>query len=323
MKPAGGEELSMQNDADSPVVSLDHLRSTKPQFPSGIAFIDGEYVPISEARISILDWGFLRSDATYDVVHVWKNRFFQLDKHLDRFLASVAKLRMTLPVDRATLTEILRQCVRRAGLADAYVEMICTRGHSPTFSRDPRDATNRLICFAIPFGWIANEAQRRRGLSITISSVVRIPPSSVDPTVKNYHWLDLVRALYEAYDRGTENVVLVNDRGEITEGPGFNIFAVSGGAVVTPPSGVLLGITRQSVLDICSELGIAAQASTLTADGLTSADEVFITSTAGGVMPVTRIDDRPVGDGTAGPITSRIHEAYWLHHDDPDWSTSA
>jgi len=311
----------MQNRAESPAVSLDHGRRPEPQFPPGIAYIDGDYVPISQARISILDWGFLRSDATYDVVHVWRSRFFRLDRHLDRFFSSVAKLRMSLPVDRAALTEILRQCVRRSGLTDAYVEMICTRGNSPTFSRDPRDAANRLICFAIPFGWIADDAQRQRGLSIAISSVVRLPPSSVDPTVKNYHWLDLVRALYEAYDRGAENVVLVDQKGEITEGPGFNIFAVADGTVVTPPGGVLLGITRQSVLDICSELGIAARTGALMAVDLPSADEVFITSTAGGVMPVTRIDDRAVGSGRVGPITARIHDRYWAHHDDPDWST--
>ena len=311
----------MQNGTDLPGYALDRLSGAKAQFPPGTAFIDGQFVPISEAKISILDWGFLRSDATYDVVHVWKRRFFQLDKHLDRFLASVAKLLMTVPVDRATLTEILRQCVRRSELADAYVEMICTRGNSPTFSRDPRDAANRLICFAIPFGWIANEAQRQRGLSIAISSVVRIPPSSVDPTVKNYHWLDLVKALYEGYDRGAENVVLVNELGEITEGPGFNIFAVSGGAVVTPPSGVLMGITRQSVLDICAELGIAARAEVLAAEHLAGADEVFITSTAGGVMPVTRIDGRAVGSGAIGPITTRVHDTYWQHHEDPRWTT--
>jgi branched-chain amino acid aminotransferase len=311
----------MQNGSASPASALDQLSEIKPQYPPGTAFIDGKFVPISEAKISILDWGFLRSDATYDVVHVWRKRFFQLDKHLDRFLSSVAKLRMALPVDRATLTDILRQCVLRSGLADAYVEMICTRGNSPTFSRDPRDATNRLICFAIPFGWIANEAQRQRGLRIAISSVVRIPPSSVDPTVKNYHWLDLVKALYEGYDSGAENVVLVNERGEITEGPGFNIFAVSAGAVVTPPSGVLMGITRQSVLDICAELAIPARADVLTAAHLGAADEVFITSTAGGVMPVTVIDGRPVGSGAIGPMTARIHDLYWKHHEDPGWST--
>jgi branched-chain amino acid aminotransferase len=284
--------------------------------------MEGRYTPISEAKISILDWGFLRSDATYDVVHAWNERFFRLDKHLDRFFSSVEKLRMKLPVDRAALTEILRQCVRRSGLRDAYVEMICTRGNSPTFSRDPRQSANRLICFAIPFGWIANEEQRERGLSVAISKVLRIPPGSVDPTVKNYHWLDLVMALYEGYDRGAENVVLVNERGEITEGPGFNVFAVIDRKVVTPLNGVLEGITRRSVLDLCGEMGISADETSLPAQRLLEADEVFVTSTAGGVMPVTRIDGKPVGSGKVGPTTRRIHEQYWAKHEDPQWSVA-
>ena len=106
------------------------------EFPPGIAYIDGEFVPISEAKISVLDWGLLRSDATYDVVHVWKSRFFRLDHHLDRFMASVEKLRMKLPFDRDGLEQILHQCVARSGMEDAYVEMVLTRGVSPTFSRD-------------------------------------------------------------------------------------------------------------------------------------------------------------------------------------------
>ena len=177
-------------------------------FPPGIAYVDGAYVPMSEAKISVLDWGFLRSDATYDVVHVWQGRFFRLDKHLERFERSVAKLRMTLPLDRAQLTDVLMECVRRAGLKDAYVEMICTRGHSPSYSRDPRDAVNNFLAFAIPFSSIANEEQRERGLNIAVSHIPRIPPQSVGSTVKNYHWLDLVAGMFEAYDRGAETVVL-------------------------------------------------------------------------------------------------------------------
>ena len=114
-------------------------------FPSGTAYIDGRFCPLSEARISILDWGFLRSDATYDVVHVWRRRFFRLETHLDRFLSSVEKLRLRLPFGREGLREILIECARRSGLDDTYVEMICTRGRSPTFSRDPRDAVNRFM----------------------------------------------------------------------------------------------------------------------------------------------------------------------------------
>ena len=135
-------------------------------FPPGVAYIEGDYRPMSEAKISVLDWGFLRSDATYDVVHVWQRRFFRLDKHLDRFQNSVERLHMELPFGREGLIDVLKECVRRSGLDDAYVEMICTRGVSPTFSRDPRDAVNTFIAFAIPFGWVANEEQRARGLNI-------------------------------------------------------------------------------------------------------------------------------------------------------------
>ena len=270
--------------------------SVELQFPPGVAYIDGDYRPMSEAKISVLDWGFLRSDATYDVVHVWRQRFFRLDKHLDRFSNSVDQLQMTLPFDRDGLTGVLMECVRRSGHDDAYVEMICTRGVSPTFSRDPRDAVNTFIAFAIPFGWVANEEQRARGLNLSISDIPRISPQSVDPTVKNYHWLDFISGLYGAYENNAENVVLVDLDGNITEGPGFNLFAVKDGRAVTPKNGVLEGITRMTALELCGELNVEAVMETLTVEAVRGADEVFITSTAGGIMSVSKIDGAPVGD---------------------------
>ncbi len=291
-------------------------------FPPGIAYIDGEFVPISEAKISVLDWGLLRSDATYDVVHVWKNRFFRLDHHLDRFTASVSKLRMELPFDRDGLEDILHRCVVRSGLEDAYVEMVLTRGVSPTFSRDPRDAVNNFFVFVIPFGWIADEQQRARGLRVHIASVTRIPPSSIDPTVKNYHWLDLVQGLHEAYDAGKENVFLGDGRGNITEGPGFNIFAVKNGAVTTPATGVIKGITRQTALDLCAELGVETRETEVSEGALKSADEVFVTSTAGGIVAIAEIDNVKIGESTPGAITKKLTELYWTKHSDPAWTTA-
>ena len=290
-------------------------------YPEGVAFLDGEFLPVGEARLPILDWGFLRSDATYDVVHVWKGRFFRLDTHLDRFLASVEKLNLSLPFGRGELVGILRTCVRRAGFDDAYVEMICTRGVSPTFSRDPRDAVNRFIAFAIPFGWIATAEQRERGLHLVISDIRRIPPESVDPTIKNYHWLDLVQGLFDAYARGGETVVLLDQSGNVTEGPGFNVFTVAEGRVRTPGRGVLEGITRRTVLELCAELALPAHAAALPAESLLAADEVFVTSTAGGIVPVTRVDGRAVGDGRPGPVFRRLHDLYWEKHRDPAWTT--
>ena len=292
-----------------------------PRFPPGVAYVEGRYCPMSEARISVLDWGFLRSDATYDVAHVWGGRFFRLDAHIDRFLRSVERLRMTLPVGRQELEDILMACVRRAGLREAYVEMICTRGFSPTFSRDPRDAINTFMAFAIPFSSVANEEQRARGLHLAVSRLRRIPPDSVDPRIKNYHWLDLVAGLFEAYDRDAENVLLTDGGGHVTEGPGFNVFAVRAGAARTPDRGVLEGITRRSAIELCGELGIPVSAGPLTVAQLMGAEEVFITSTAGGIMPVTRIDETAIGEGRPGPLTGRLTALYWAKHEDPDWST--
>jgi branched-chain amino acid aminotransferase len=293
----------------------------EPGFPVGVAYMDGRFMPISEAKISVLDWGFLRSDATYDVVHVWKGRFFRLDLHIERFLRSISKLRMELPFGRERLEQILAECVARANLEDAYVEVVLTRGRSANFSRDPRDATNTFIAFALPFGWVADETQRQRGIDLHIASVERIRPAAVDPTVKNYHWLDLVAGLFEAYDAGAENVLLVDGAGNVAEGPGFNLFALADGRWLTPATGVLHGITRHTALELLDEMGIEAETGTLSVAALRGADEAFITSTAGGIMAVRTIDGRKLSRGAPGPVTERLTRLYWEKHNDPAWST--
>lgn len=284
------------------------------RYPQGIAYQDGQYLPVAEAKVSVLDYGFLHSDATYDVAHVWEGAFFRLDDHLDRFFRGMAELHMSISLSKTEIADILHTCVALSGLKNAYVEFICTRGTSPSFSRDPRDAENRFLAFVIPFGSVANPDQLERGLHLAVTDILRIPPGSVDPTVKNYHWLDMVKGLYQAYERGAETAVLQDGAGHIAEGPGFNVFAIKDGAVTTPPAGVLLGVTRQTVFDICARLSLPCQAAPVPADALRAADEVFITSTAGGVMPVGRIDGKPVGAGGVGPLTARIKETYWQMH---------
>lgn len=290
-------------------------------YPAGVSFLDGQYLPMSEAKLSVLDWGFLHSDATYDTVHVWDGNFFRLDLHLDRFFGGIERLRMKLPYSREEVASILKNCVALSGHRSAYVEMICTRGGSPSFSRDPRDAVNRFMAFAVPFGSVANKEQMARGLHIAISQVVRISPRSVDPQIKNYHWLDLIKGLYDAYDKKAETALILDENGNVAEGPGFNVFCVREGALRTPAKGVLPGITRRTVFDLCVELNIPAAAVDVSVGELKQADEVFITSTAGGIMPVTRIDGGSVGSGQVGEITKRLTTAYWDKHKTGPWST--
>jgi branched-chain amino acid aminotransferase len=281
----------------------------------GVAYVDGDFVAIGEARLPLLDWGFTRSDVTYDVVHVWKGSFFRLDDHLDRFERSCKQLRLDPGHGRAEIRTILMDCVRHSGLRDAYVEMICTRGVPAPGSRDPRLCRNGFFAFAIPFVWIIPRERLKEGAHLIISNVPRIVPASVDPTVKNFHWGDLTRALFQAFDRGGESAVLVDSDGYLSEGPGFNIFRVHDGRVTSPGGTVLEGITRRSVHELCEELNIPFALAGITPDELRDADEVFISSTAGGVMPVTRIDERILGNGRPGPLTMQIHDLYWLKHE--------
>ncbi len=291
-----------------------------PDFTQGCAFVSGQYLPIAKASIPITDWGFLRSDATYDVVTVWDGAFFRLDAHLERFRRSCQRWRLDPGLTDEQIADVLAQCVRLSGLRASYVEMICTRGQPPWGSRDPRLAINQFYAFAVPFVWIANAQQREQGLHVLISDVQRIPAASVDPSAKNYHWNDLTMGLLGALDAGADTVLLVDGQGNVVEGPGFNVFCISGGALVTPDQGMLEGISRRTVIEIARSLGLPLQLRALPADELRGAQEVLLSTSGGGVLPVTRVDQQVIGDGKPGPITRQLVQTYWAWHADPAYS---
>jgi branched-chain amino acid aminotransferase len=293
----------------------------QPDLSGGVAFVDGGFVPRAEAKISVFDLGFLLSDCTYDVVHVWQGSFFRLEEHLDRFEASVAKLRMDLPYSRDEIREIATECVRRAGLRDAYVQMIATRGLPNDGRRDLRRCTNNFIAFALPFVWLVPEDDIDQGVSMIISDVVRIPPESVDPTVKNFNRLDFSQSLFQAYDRGADYALLLNAEGNVTEGLGYNIFARMGERLVSPDGGVLEGVTRKTVMEMARQTNLKAELGDITADEMRGADEIFMATTAGGITPVTELDGAPVGDGRPGPLTQRLSDMYWAWHGKPEFLT--
>jgi len=288
----------------------------------GVAFMDGRWMPLAEASVPILDRGFVRSDATYDVAHVWKGRFFRLMDHVERFQASMAGLRMSLPYSAQQLADIMIECASRSGLRDAYVQVTCTRGLPPPGTRDPRLCRNRLYAFAQPFVWIADEVQRREGLRMVLSHTQRIPPESLDQRIKNFHWLDLTMGIFDAYDRDATVAILPAADGSITEGPGFNIFVVKDGVLATPARGLFEGITRRTVIEIARDLQVRCDVRAVQAKEVDEASEIFISSTAGGIMPVTRYEGRTVGDGQPGALTRRIEELYWRRHEDDTWCTA-
>lgn len=288
----------------------------------GAAFIDGRVVPMAQARIPITDTGFTRSDLTYDVVGVWDGAFFRLEDHLERFQRNCRRLRLTPPLDRDGIQQILIELIESSELPEAYVEMICTRGLSVDGSRDPRTFINCFYAFAIPYVWILKPEAADEGMDAVIAQTARrIPSESVDPTVKNFHWGDLTKGLFEAYDRGADQALLLDHEGNLTEGPGYNVFAVIDGRLLTPANGVLEGITRRTVLELATAEGLETRETEISEQTLRSATELFATSTAGGVMPITRLDGSPVATGQVGGITQRLRKLYWAAHADGPFVT--
>jgi len=283
---------------------------------AGLAFVDGAFCALENAKISIFDWGFLRSDACQDTISVWKGRFFCLDQHLDRFARSCRELRLAPPYGRDEIAAILKQGVRRAGLADAYVQMIATRGRPAPGSRDPRSCTNTFLAFFVPYVHIAPD-QGRGVLDLAVSTRARIPASSVPSTIKNYHWIDFELALLDAYEQGATTVALVDAEGNLTEGPGFNLFMVKDGRLATPAANVLPGITRGVVVELAAELGLPVELRAIAPAELYAADEIFATSTAGGIMTVASVDRQPVGAaGSNRPVTERLRALYWKRREE-------
>jgi len=280
-----------------------------------MAYIHGRMMPLSEAALPITDWGVIHSDVCYDVAPVWEGGFFRLRDYIRRFLASAAALRLEVGMEAEDIESLLCTLLGQSNLRQAYVALVVSRG-TPLVagSRDPRHCANHFYAWCVPYVHVIRpEAVEGGGATAWISKTVRrTPRASFDPRVKNYQWGDFTMGLIEAKERGHETVILLDAEGFVTEGPGFNVFGVTAaGHVVTPEAGMLEGITRRTVLEICSELGLQAECRPLPVGELLSCAEVFISTTAGGVIPLTAINDTPVGSGAVGPMSSVIRERYW------------
>lgn len=291
--------------------------STNP-LAKGVAWIEGSLVELSEARIPLLDQGFMHSDLTYDVPSVWDGRFFRLDDHITRLEVSCEKLRLQLPLPREEVKNILIDMVAKSGIKDAFVELIVTRGLKGVRGAKPGDIVNNLYMFIQPYVWVMElKDQAIGGSAIIARTVRRVPPGSIDPTIKNLQWGDLVRGLHEAEDRGATYPFLTDGDTNLTEGSGFNIVLVKDGVLYTPDRGVLPGISRKSVIDVANMNGLEIRVENVPVQMCYDADEIFMCTTAGGIMPITTLDGKPVKDGKVGEITKKIWDGYWaMHYDD-------
>lgn len=284
----------------------------------GSAYVSGVYLPLREAAVPILDWGFLRGDCVYDAIPFTQGLLFRLPDHLQRFWQSMATWRLRCPHEQEEVRRICHRLVAKSGLRDGLLLIITTRGLPPSLEvRNPALFENRFYAFAQVLPKIANAEQLRRGLHIVVAKTPRIPERSIDPTAKNFQWGDFTQARLQAHEAGADNSLLLDYAGNLSEGPGFNVFIVKEGRLSTPAHNCLRGVTRATVLEVAAAQGLPCDERDIPADELFNADEAFFSSSAGGLFPVTRVNGQPIGNGVAGTVTQALLKEYWRRRADP------
>jgi branched-chain amino acid aminotransferase len=287
----------------------------------GYAYVNGSFCALHEAAVPLLDWGFNKSDVVYDGIPFTEGLIFRLEDHLDRFWESMAKWRLPAPEDRARIADICHDLVVRSELRAGIIYLCTTRGIPPSATvRDPAKFQSRLYAWTQEIPDIGGALDSC--LKMIISSVPRIPESSVDASAKNFHWGDLIQARLEAGDRGAQNALLLGQDGKLAEGVGFNVFIAIDGALYTPGRDCLRGITRRTVVEIAEKLGIPVSVGDITVEQIKRAQEILITSSAGGIFGVSPLDGQTIGDGTPGPLTRQIRAEYWRWRELPEYTTA-
>lgn len=270
-------------------------------------YLNGDFLPLEQACVSVLDRGFLFGDGVYEVVPSYGGHFLGLEPHLDRLDASLSAIRLTNPYPRAHWREVLHRLIGTPPADDQYVYLQVTRG-APS-ERDhlyPEDVTPTVFAMARPIKPRAAEVASRG-----VACVTRPDPRWSRCDIKSVSLLAAVLMRREAQDADALEVVMIRD-GLVTEGSSTNVFVVSGDTIATPAKGplILAGVTRGLVLSLAASAGMSVEEGPVPAETLGTADEVWLTSSTREVLPVTRLDGGPVGEGRPGPLWRRMDALY-------------
>jgi branched-chain amino acid aminotransferase len=285
------------------------MKSTDPvQEP--ILYVNGAFVPRSDAKISVFDHVILYGDGVYDTMCAWNHAIFKLDEHIDRLYESAHAVKLNIPVSKEELKAIVIETVRRNHLANAYVKVVATRGVGAQPLMSPYDCKPGLIIFAVPYVSLVSGGHEETGIKMIVSSLRRIPNECISTKIKSCNYLNHILMRLEANEAGADDAIELDLEGYVCEAPGYNVFIVKNGEIYTPSDNILVGITRQTVLELAAMLQLPAKEARIQPFDLYNADEVFLSSTAGGIFAVVELDGRRIGEGRPGAITTRIRERY-------------
>lgn len=276
-----------------------------------IIYVNGMMVPKAHAMVSVYDHGLLYGDGVFEGIRIYNGKIFKCGQHMERLWRCAEMIRLRIPVSREEMVQVMRDCIEANSIDNGYIRLIVSRG-AGNLGLDPRKCpTAGVICIADQISLYPKEFYQT-GMRIIVAKRPRTPIECLDPRIKSLNYLNNILGKVEAIDHGCDEAIMLNLDGYVGECTGDNIFVIKNGKVFTPPteSGILEGITRRFVMDLCADEAIACNVKAMRPDEVKGADEVFLTGTAAEIIAVSQIDDSKIGTGAEGPVTKRLREAF-------------
>lgn len=270
------------------------------------AYLNGEFLRLGDARVSVLDRGFIFGDGIYEVVPIYGGKPFRMEQHLNRLERSLRETRISCELGRADWEGIQRELVSRSGLGDCMVYIQVTRGVARRDHAFPEGVRPTIFAMVAPFVR-PTDAMRSQGLS-----AISFPDQRwLRCDIKSVSMLGNVLARQAAVDAGVDDVIQFRD-GHLSEGSAANIWVVKGGALLAPPRDnlILEGVRYGLMEELARDCSIPFQARPITEGEVAQADEILLTSATKEVLPITRFNGQPVGSGAPGPVYARLRAAY-------------
>ncbi len=276
-----------------------------------LVYLDGEFVPKNEAKISVFDHGLLYGDGVFEGIRSYNCLVFKLKEHLIRLYESAHTIMLKIPLTIEQFSDIVVETLKRNQLRDSYIRVVVTRGVGD-LGLDPANCKQPSIFIITDKIILYPESFYRNGMEIITVPTVRNLPEAINPALKTLNYLNNILAKIEAKNSNYREALMLNHQGYVAECTGDNIFIVKNGIVLTPPTylGALKGITRQAILDLALRNDIPCQEKVMTRHDLYNADESFLTGTAAEVIPVVKIDGRQIGTGKPGKVTRKLMSSF-------------
>lgn len=274
-------------------------------------YLNGEFKTKEEAVVSVYDHGYLYGDGIFEGIRVYSGNIFKCKEHLDRLYDSAKSIMLDIPLTYDEMLQALIDTVRKNEIRDGYIRLVVSRGPGD-LGLDPRRSKGATVVIIVEQLSIYPEEAYINGLKAVSTTYRRNIPDSINPKIKSLNYLNNVLVKIQANQAGVGEAIILNSQGYVTEGSGDNIFIVKKGILYTPPAylGALEGITRNCVIDICKQIGFEIREQPFTLHDVYVADEAFFTGTAAEVIAVTEVDGRVIGEGKAGPITTRLLQEF-------------